>query len=148
VLSQLQPKASRQRLGPKAKMTRPAQLAVWREWWRRQPAGEEAHKRWLRHWGASRSLSGKEKRTMGSPSSVSMARWLGWRCTMAVVASGEPWWLATTLAVLCSSRWMGGHLGAGQFGGKAVRGWSSTARGKMVVKLRPIPVMTAMLRRP
>jgi hypothetical protein len=85
---------------------------------------------------------------MGSPSSVSMARWLGWRCTMAVVASGEPWWLATTLAVLCSSRWMGGHLGAGQFGGKVVRGWSSTARGKMVVKLRPIPVMTAMLRRP
>jgi hypothetical protein len=60
-----------------------------------QPANEEVHRRWLRHRGASRSLSGKEKRTMGLPCNVSMKRWLGWRCVIvAAVSRGgrrRPW---------------------------------------------------------
>jgi hypothetical protein len=51
-------------------------------------------------------------------------------CAMAVPTSGEPWWSATTLVVLYSSRRTGGHLGAGKFGGKVMRGWSSPGRGK------------------
>jgi hypothetical protein len=62
--------------------------------------------------------------------------------------SGEPWWSVTTLAMLCSSKRMGGHLGVGQFGGKAAQGWSSLGRGEMAVKLRPIPAMAAVLQRP
>jgi hypothetical protein len=39
-----------------------------------QPADEEVHRRWLRHQGVLRSSPGKEKRTVGSPSSVSTVR--------------------------------------------------------------------------
>jgi hypothetical protein len=74
-----------------------------------QPAGKEAHRRWPRHRGASRSSSGTEKKTMGSPSGVSTVRWLGWRCATAAAVSGELWWWATTLAMLHSSRRMGCH---------------------------------------
>jgi hypothetical protein len=84
---------------------------------------------------------------MGSPSSVSTARWLGWQCAMAVAASGELWWSAMTLVVLCSSRRMGSHLGVGQFGGKAGRGWNSPGKGKMTMKLWPIPAIAAVIRR-
>jgi hypothetical protein len=112
-----------------------------------QLADKEAHRRWLRYWGASWSSPGNEKRTMGSPSSVSTTRWLGWQCAMAVAASGELWWSATTLAVLYSSRRMGSHLGVGQFGGKAGRGWNSPGKGKMTVKLWPILAIAAVIRR-
>jgi hypothetical protein len=43
---------------------------------------------------------------------------------------------------------MGGHLGAGQFGGKVSQGWSSPGRGEMAAKLWPISVMAVVLRRP
>jgi hypothetical protein len=33
-------------------------------------------------------------------------RWLAWRCATTVTVFDEPWWSATTLAVLCSSRRM------------------------------------------
>jgi hypothetical protein len=85
-----------------------------------QSAVKEAHRRWLWHRGASRSSPDKEKWTMGSPCNVSTARWLRWRCAMAAAVSDEPWWSAMTLVVLYSSRRMGGHLGAGKFGGKDV----------------------------
>jgi hypothetical protein len=39
-----------------------------------QPADEEVHRRCLRHQGVLRSSPGKEKRTVGSPSSVSIVR--------------------------------------------------------------------------
>jgi hypothetical protein len=85
-----------------------------------QSAVNEAHRRWLWHRGASRSSPDKEKWTMGSPCNVSTARWLRWRCAMTAAVSDEPWWSAMTLVVLYSSRRMGGHLGAGKFGGKDV----------------------------
>jgi hypothetical protein len=83
---------------------------------------------------------------MGSSSSVSTLRWLGLWCAMAAVAFGEPWWSAMTLAVLCSTRRMGGHLGVDQFGGKVARGWSSRGRRKTTVKLQPIPMTAVALR--
>jgi hypothetical protein len=59
------------------------------------------------------NVSDKDKGPRGPPFSVLMARWLECRCMTAVLASSEPSWLETALAMLCNSRRRVGRLGVG-----------------------------------